>query len=147
MFLTLNGSLNGKSCYGWRYLMMARALKKISLAKLGAAKCAAVVSLLFLAACAQTPTIVTHETSSSRETSIATPSNPVIKQAEPASGICPDKPKILRSTSKFIKLEHAMSQFEQTKQVAVSWCEQYNLSADFSTQKCDKCCESNFQCR
>jgi len=127
--------------------MMARALKKISLAKLGAAKCAAVVSLLFLAACAQTPTIVTHETSSSRETSIATPSNPVIKQAEPASGICPDKPKILRSTSKFIKLEHAMSQFEQTKQVAVSWCEQYNLSADFSTQKCDKCCESNFQCR
>ena len=127
--------------------MMARALKKISLAKSETVKCATIVSILLLAACAQTPTIVTHEISSSRETSITTPPNPVIKQAEPASGICPDEPKILRSTSKFIKLEHAMSQFEQTKQVAVSWCEQYNLSADFSTQKCDKCCESNFQCR
>ena len=127
--------------------MAARALNTISLTKSGAVKCGAIISLLFLAACAPTPTIVTQETSSSRESSIATPLNPVIKQAEPASGICPDEPKILRSTSKFIKLEHAMSQFEQTKQVAVSWCEQYNLSADFSTQKCDKCCESNFQCR
>jgi hypothetical protein len=121
---------------------MARSLNKINLLK-----CGFVISLLFLAACAQTPTIVTHETSSSRQTSITTPANPVIKQAEPVTGICPDEPKILRSTSKFIKLEHAMSQFEQTKQVAVNWCEQYDLTADFSTQKCDKCCESNFQCR
>ena len=127
--------------------MMARALKKISLPKSGAVKCGVIVSLLFLAACAKTPTIVTHESSSSVQTITTAPSNPVIEQAEPTSGICPDQPKILRSTSKFIKLEHAMSQFEQTKQVAVSWCEQYNLSADFSTQKCDKCCESNFQCR
>jgi hypothetical protein len=121
---------------------MASSLNKINLLK-----CGLVISLLFLAACAQTPTIVTHETSSSRETSITTPANPVIKQAESATGICPDMPKILRSTSKFIKLEHAMSQFEQTKKVAVNWCEQYDLTADFSTQKCDKCCESNFQCR
>lgn len=122
--------------------MMKQSLKKINLSKYGL-----VISLLFLAACAQTPTIVTHEASSSRETTITKPANPVIKQAEPATGICPGEPKILRSTSKFIKLEHAMSQFEQTKQVAVSWCEQYDLTADFSTQKCDKCCESNFQCR
>ena len=121
---------------------MTRSREKFNLAKYGL-----FMSLLFLAACAQSPTIVTNETSSSRETSITTPANTVIKQAEPAIGICPDEPKILRSTSKFIKLEHAMSQFEQTKQVAINWCEQHNLTADFSTQKCDKCCESNFQCR
>ena len=122
--------------------MMTRMLKTIV-----AVKCGLLIPLLFLAACAQTPTIVTHETSSSRETNIKTPPNAVIKQAEPSSGICPDEPKILRSTSKFIKLEHVMSQFEQTKKVAINWCEQYNLTADFSTQKCDQCCESNFQCR
>ena len=120
---------------------------KRSREKFNLAKCGLFMSLLFLAACTQPPTIVTSETSSSRETSITAPANPVIKQAEPATGICPDEPKILRSTSKFIKLEHAMSQFEQTKLVAVNWCEQYDLTADFSTQKCDKCCESNFQCR
>lgn len=122
--------------------MLGKTMKKINLVK-----CGLVISLLFLAACAQTPTIVTYETSSSSETSTTTLANPVIKQAEPSSGICPVEPKILRSTSKFIKLEHAMSQFEQTKQVAINWCEQYNLTSDFSTQKCDKCCESNFQCR
>ena len=75
------------------------------------------------------------------------PSNPAIKKAEPTSSICPNGPKILHSTSKFIKIDHAMSQFEEANKIAVSWCEQFNLNSDFSTQKCDKCCESNFQCR
>lgn len=127
----------------WRsYFMRGKTMEKINLIK-----CGLVISLLFLAACAQTPNIANYETSSSSEINTTTRANPVIKQAEPSSGICPDEPKILRSTSKFIKLEHAMSQFDQTKQVAINWCEQYNFIADFSTQKCDKCCESNFQCR
>ena len=50
--------------------MAARALNTISLTKSGV-KRGAIISLLF-AACAPTPTIVTHETSSSRETSINT---------------------------------------------------------------------------
>ena len=121
---------------------MVRPLEKFHLQKRGI-----LISVLFLAACAQTPTISKYEISNSSETSITKHANSAIKQADAASSICPNEPEILRSTSKFIKLEHAMSQFEKTKQAATSWCEQYNLTADFSTQKCDKCCESNFQCR
>lgn len=121
---------------------MVRPLEKIYLKKRGI-----FISVLFLAACAQTPTISKYKISNSSEASVTKHANPVIKQANAAFSICPDEPEILRSTSKFIKIEHARSQFEKTKQAATNWCEQYNLTADFSTQKCDKCCESNFQCR
>ena len=100
---------------------------------------------MFFTACAK-ETVKTSTTYSSFTESETTP-NPVIKQAEPTSSMCPDAPKILRSTSKFIKIDHAMSQFEEANKIAVNWCEQFNLTSDFSTQKCDKCCESNFQCR
>ena len=107
------------------------------------------IFVMMFAACAK-ETAVTGTVSSSAEikqTELETPTNPVVKKAEPALSMCPDAPKILRSTSKFIKIDHAMSQFEEANKIAVSWCEQFNLNSDFSTQKCDKCCESNFQCR
>ena len=107
------------------------------------------ILVMFFAACAK-ETVKTGTVYSSTEIKKIepeTPSNPVIKKAEPASSMCPGAPKILRSTSKFIKIDHAMSQFEEANKIAVNWCEQFNLTSDFSTQKCDKCCESNFQCR
>ena len=107
------------------------------------------ISISLFAACAK-ETAVTGTVSSSAEikqTEPETPSNPVVKKAEPTLSMCPDAPKILRSTSKFIKIDHAMSQFAEANKIAVNWCEQFNLTSDFSTQKCDKCCESNFQCR
>ncbi len=88
-----------------------------------------------------------HSSSEIKQIEPETPPNPVIQKAEPTSSICPDTPKILRSTAKFIKIDHAMSQFEKANNIAVNWCQQFGLSSDFSTQKCDKCCESNFQCR
>ena len=107
------------------------------------------ISIMLFAACAKETEITSAVSSSTKiqQTEPETPSNPVIKKAEPTSSMCPDAPKILRSTSKFIKIDHAMSQFEEANKIAVSWCEQFNLNSDFSTQKCDKCCESNFQCR
>ena len=107
------------------------------------------ISVMLFAACAQKTEITSTVSSSTeiKQTESKTPSNPVIKEAEPTSSMCPDAPKILRSTSKFIKIDHAMSQFEEANKIAISWCEQFNLNSDFSTQKCDKCCESNFQCR
>ena len=107
------------------------------------------ISVMLFAACAKETEITSAVSSSTeiKQTEPKTPSNPVIKKAEPASSMCPDAPKILRSTSKFIKIDHAMSQFEEANKIAVNWCEQFNLTSDFSTQKCDKCCESNFQCR
>ena len=90
---------------------------------------------MFFTACAK-ETVKTSTTYSSFTESETTP-NPVIKQAEPTSSMCPDAPKILRSTSKFIKIDHAMSQFGEANKIAVNWCEQFNLNSDFSTQKCD----------
>ena len=107
------------------------------------------ISVMFFTACAK-ETVGTNTVYSSTEikqTEPETPPTPVIKKAAPASSMCPDAPKILRSTSKFVKIDHAMSQFEEANKIAVNWCEQFNLTSDFSTQKCDKCCESNFQCR
>jgi hypothetical protein len=75
-------------------------------------------------------------------------SNTVIEKAEPnGASNCPIEPKILRSTAQFIKVEHAMSQLESSKALAQNWCEQFEKLPDFSTQSCDKCCISNFQCR
>ena len=107
------------------------------------------ISVMFFTACAKetVKTSTIYSSTEIKQTESETPPNPVIKKAEPASSMCPDAPKILRSTSKFIKIDHAMSQFEEANKIAVSWCEQFNLNSDFSTQKCDKCCESNFQCR
>ncbi len=107
------------------------------------------LSVILFAACAKEMVKTSTVSSSDKmeQTEPETPPNPVIKKAEPASSMCPDVPKILRSTSKFIKIDHAMSQFEEANKIAISWCEQFNLNSDFSTQKCDKCCESNFQCR
>ena len=107
------------------------------------------LSVMLFVACAKEMVNTSTEYSSDEMEQITpiTPPNPVIKKAEPATSMCPDAPKILRSTSKFIKIDHAMSQFEEANKIAVNWCEQFNLTSDFSTQKCDKCCESNFQCR
>ena len=107
------------------------------------------IFVMFFTACAKetAKTGTVYSSTEIKQSEAKTPSNPVIKKAEPALSMCPDVPKILRSTSKFIKIDHAMSQFEEANKIAVSWCEQFNLNSDFSTQKCDKCCESNFQCR
>ena len=107
------------------------------------------LSVMFFAACAKemVKTSTLYSSDEMEQIEPITPPNPVIKKAEPATSMCPEVPKILRSTSKFIKIDHAMSQFEEANKIAVSWCEQFNLNSDFSTQKCDKCCESNFQCR
>ena len=107
------------------------------------------ISVMLFVGCAKetVKTSAVYSSTEVKQTEPETPPNPVIKKAEPASSICPDAPKILRSTSKFIKIDHAMSQFEEATKIAVNWCEQFNLNSDFSTQKCDKCCESNFQCR
>ncbi len=107
------------------------------------------ISIMLFAACAKetVKTSTGYSSTKIQQTEPETPPNPVIKKAEPTSSMCPDAPKILRSTSKFIKIDHAMSQFEEANKIAVNWCEQFNLTSDFSTQKCDKCCESNFQCR
>jgi hypothetical protein len=107
------------------------------------------INVILFTACAK-ETVKTQTMYSSSEIKKVEPEtqpNPVIQKAEPTSSMCPDNPKILRSTSKFVKIDHAMSQFEEARKIAVNWCEQFNLSSDFSTQKCDKCCESNFQCR
>jgi len=106
-------------------------------------------SVIVFTACAKEmdKTSTVYSSNKMEQIESKTPPNPVIKKAEPTSSMCPDAPKILRSTSKFIKIDHAMSQFEEANKIAVSWCEQFNLNSDFSTQKCDKCCESNFQCR
>ena len=107
------------------------------------------IHVVLFAACAKetVDSSKTYSSYKSQETEPQTHLNQVIKKAEPESSMCPDAPEILRSTSKFIKIEHAMSQFEEANKIAVSWCGQFNLNSDFSTQKCDKCCESNFQCR
>ena len=110
-----------------------------------------IVTLVFIFGACTQPKQQTAVSSSSIEIQgiePTIPSNTTIKKAEPiGTAMCPDTPKILRSTSKFIKIEHAMSQFEEANKISVSWCEQFNFNSDFSTQKCDKCCESNFQCR
>ena len=108
-----------------------------------------ILAVMFFAACAKEMVETSTVSSSNKMEQIepTTPPNPVIKKAEPTLSMCPDAPEILRSTSKFIKIDHAMSQFEEATKIAASWCEQFNLISDFSTQKCDKCCESNFQCR
>jgi hypothetical protein len=78
----------------------------------------------------------------------ASSNNIVIEKADPnGASNCPIEPKILRSTAQFIKVEHAMSQFESSKALAQNWCGQFDKLPDFSTQSCDKCCTSNFQCR
>ena len=107
------------------------------------------ISVMLFTACAKetVKTSTLYSSTEIKQFEPETPPNPVIKKAEPASSMCSDAPKILRSTSKFIKIDHAMSQFEEANKIAVSWCEQFNLTSDFSIQKCDKCCESNFQCR
>ena len=105
--------------------------------------------LIFLTACEKEIGKSSTSHSSSEINQIEPKNTPskVIQEAEPTSSMCPDAPKILRSTNKFLKIDHAMSQFEEAKNIAANWCGQFNLSSDFSTQKCDKCCESNFQCR
>ena len=88
---------------------------------------------MFFTACAK-ETVKTSTTYSSFTESETTP-NPVIKQAEPTSSMCPDAPKILRSTSKFIKIDHAMSQFEEANKIAVNWCEQFNCMREMLSFK------------
>jgi len=107
----------------------------------------AMLAAILLSGCGQTTeTIVVIEpTTPALDTSS---SNVVIEKAEPnGASTCPIEPKILRSTAQFIKVEHAMSQFESSKALAQNWCGQFDKLSDFSTQSCDKCCTSNFQCR